>query len=81
MHVFRTRQRCGIREGDVDQVFKIFERLNSVESDGDGLGLAIVKKIVERHGGEISVESHWGEGSTFWFTLPAAFMTAQTVTT
>lgn len=71
----------GIREGDVDQVFKIFERLNSVDSEGDGLGLAIVKKIVERHGGEISVESHWGEGSTFWFTLPAAFTTAQTVTT
>ena len=61
----------GIREGDLERVFKIFERVDSGNEKGEGLGLAIVKRIVERHGGEISVESRWNEGTTFWFTLPA----------
>ena len=61
----------GIREGDLERVFKIFESVDSGNGTGEGLGLAIVKKIIERHGGEISVESCWGEGTTFWFTLPA----------
>jgi nitrogen-specific signal transduction histidine kinase len=39
---------------------------------GSGLGLAISKEIVERHGGEISVESAPGEGATFTFVLPQA---------
>jgi PAS domain S-box-containing protein len=65
----------GIREGDLERVFKIFERVGSESErnqNGEGLGLAIVKKIIERHGGEISVESRRGEGTTFWFTLPAS---------
>ncbi len=61
----------GIREGDLERVFKIFERADSSNGKGEGLGLAIVKRIIERHGGEISVESRWNEGTTFWFTLPA----------
>lgn len=61
----------GIREGDLERVFRIFERVDSGNGKGEGLGLAIVKRIIERHGGEISVESRWDEGTTFWFTLPA----------
>ena len=54
----------------------IFERFQQVESDdskargGTGLGLAIAKAIVQRHGGKIGLDSRYGEGSTFWFTLP-----------
>ena len=54
----------------------IFERFYKVErsrrNEGSGLGLAIVKNIVQAYGGEVSVESREGEGSTFAFTLPIA---------
>ena len=53
------------------QLFVIFKRLHTRrEFPGTGIGLAICKRIIERHGGDIGIESAPGGGSVFWFTLP-----------
>ena len=56
-----------------EKVFQIFTRLNStVKYQGSGIGLAVCKKIVERHGGEIWLESEAGNGTAFYFTITSA---------
>jgi len=63
----------GIKKEEYDKVFVMFKRLHSRdEYEGTGIGLAVCKRIIERHRGEIGVESAYGQGSTFWFTLPAS---------
>ncbi|MGD1939588.1 MAG: ATP-binding protein [Cyanophyceae cyanobacterium] len=61
----------GIRDRHTGKIFNLFKRLHGRNKfgGGTGAGLTITKKIVERHGGEIWVESVHGQGTTFYFTL------------
>src|SRR5579875_1018842 len=62
----------GISPSDFERVFKMLERLHSERQyPGKGIGLAICRKALERLGGRIWLESQPGQGSTFYFTLPA----------
>ena len=65
---------CGIPSDKIDNIFGRFVKLDA-KAKGTGLGLAISKSIIERLGGEIGVTSVNGEGSTFWFRLPAGCVT------
>lgn len=61
----------GIAPAQHDRVFRLFQRLHTQdEYEGTGVGLAVVRRIVERHGGEITLESAVDAGSTFRVTLP-----------
>ncbi|WP_226040675.1 PAS domain S-box protein [Natrinema sp. DC36] len=63
----------GIDPDDQERVFEVFQRLHSREKySGTGIGLALCQRIIERHGGEIWVDSESGAGATFSFVLPAA---------
>ena len=63
----------GIKDEDVKKLFAKFERVDLTKNstiEGTGLGLAITKNLLDMMGGSISVESIYGEGSTFTVTLP-----------
>ncbi len=62
----------GIKDRYLEKIFNVFEKLNPRENpEGTGIGLAVCKRIVEEHKGKIWAESELGEGTTFYFTLPA----------
>ncbi len=65
----------GMKQEEQKRIFEPFYQLDnpiSRERSGTGLGLTIAKQIVEKHGGRIRVESEYGKGSRFTFTLPLA---------
>lgn len=60
----------GMRKEEQERVFERFYKADASRgSEGTGLGLTLCKKIIELHGGTISVQSEWGKGSTFLVTL------------
>lgn len=65
----------GIKKKDQKTIFEPFSQIDGQmlrEAGGTGLGLAITKQIIEKHGGKIWVDSEYGKGSQFHFTLPLA---------
>ena len=65
----------GIPTRDLERIFERFyrvDRARSRETGGTGLGLAIVRHVAQAHGGEVTVESREGEGSTFTLYVPLA---------
>ncbi|HSH02373.1 MAG TPA: sensor histidine kinase [Anaerolineae bacterium] len=65
----------GIAPDDLPKVFETFVQVGDVmthKAQGTGLGLPISKQIVELHGGKLWVESEFGQGTTFFFTLPSS---------
>lgn len=66
-------QGVGIKLEDKEKLFQTFSQVGDAQTrktGSSGLGLAIVKRIIEKHDGIIDVESVYGQGSTFYFTLP-----------
>jgi signal transduction histidine kinase len=59
----------GIPKDKIERIFDEFYQVEAGKHGGTGLGLAITKRLIEEHGGKIWVESQWGKGTTFYFTI------------
>jgi signal transduction histidine kinase len=66
----------GLAPEQQQRLFAPFERLGQTRAKGHGLGLSIVRRIADKLGGQVGVDSQLGQGSTFYFTLPAANSTS-----
>ena len=70
----------GIAAQDLERVFELFRRAGAQDRPGEGIGLAHVRALVRRLGGEITVTSELGRGSTFQIDLPARLRVEETST-
>ena len=73
----------GIAAEEQKHIFQMYSQVSSSEKSprrGTGIGLVICKKIIEAHGGRIWVESGLGQGSSFYFSLPAQADTEEWLT-
>ena len=71
-HLFSVKDNgIGIAKEHYELIFKIFRRLHAKEEygGGTGAGLTLTKKIIERHDGNIWIESKLGKGTTFYFSI------------
>jgi two-component system, chemotaxis family, sensor kinase Cph1 len=65
----------GMEEQGMEKIFNLFERLHTRDAyEGTGIGLATCKKVIENLGGSITVDSVYGEGSTFYLDFPTAVL-------
>ncbi len=71
-HYHVADEGIGIEPRYQERIFQVFQRLHSRRIPGTGIGLAICQRIVDRHGGHLSVQSEPGKGSTFTFDLPSS---------
>ncbi len=70
----------GIRAEDLDSIFGAFQRVDQKRNrniEGTGLGLSLAKQLVTMCGGDITVRSHYGEGSTFIVSIPQVVLNAE----
>jgi PAS domain S-box-containing protein len=73
VHTYFVRDNgIGIAPPYLPKLFQAFQRLHPDKTPGEGIGLAIARRVLERHGGQIWAESTEGDGTIFFFTLPAA---------
>ena len=70
IEIYTTDTGIGIAPDQLDTIFNRFVKANE-NIQGTGLGLSICKMLVEKMGGQISVQSEFGKGTTFKFTLPS----------
>ena len=62
---------AGLSDEDQVRLFTPFTQIHQVRAEGHGLGLSIVQRIADKLGGQVGVQSEVGQGSVFFFTLPA----------
>ncbi len=71
----------GIPVDEIGHIFEQFYQVDKVHAKGSGIGLALVKAFVNLHGGEITVKSKPGEGTTFYVTIPVTHVNSAEVYT